>query len=119
MRLNGMGPRMFTVDVSDAELGKQIGNAMSQCVLERLLNKLIPAAGFANKVKADRWESGEAVKALEPSRDQTFMLPGGHEGEITKNKSKQARRDTLLELKSSVSILPTAKQMGVAEMGSR
>ena len=72
MRFQGIDPTIFTRDVSEPELGKQIGNAMSQCVIERLLNKLIPAAGFINKMPDDRWESGEAMKALEESRDKTF-----------------------------------------------
>ena len=82
MCFHGMEPTDFTMDVSKPELAKQIGNAMSQCVVERLLNKLIPAVGFANQAKTDRWESGEAVKGLEMSRDQSFMKKGNHEAEV-------------------------------------
>ena len=77
MRLQGMDPTLFTLAVSEPELGKQIGNAMSLCVLERILNELLPAAGFTNPIKPDRWLSGEAVRALEESRDRTFKLPEG------------------------------------------
>ena len=77
MRLHGMDPTLFKLAVSEPELGKQIGNAMSLCVLERVFNELLPAAGFTNPVKPDRWLSGEAVKALEESRDKSFKLPDG------------------------------------------
>ena len=77
MRFQGMDPTSFRMDVSEPELQRQIGNAMSLCVIERLLNRLIPAAGLANEAKEDRWESGEAVRRLEESRDGTFQKPEG------------------------------------------
>jgi len=76
MRFQGMDPTSFKTEVSEPELQRQIGNAMSLCVIERLLNRLIPAAGLANKAKVDRWESGDAVRGLEESRDGTFQRPG-------------------------------------------
>ena len=76
MRFQGMDPTSFKMEVSEPELQRQIGNAMSLCVIERLLNRLIPAAGLANKAKVDRWESGDAVRGLEESRDGTFQRPG-------------------------------------------
>ena len=41
-----MMPSDFKVAVSKTALGKQIGNAMSIHVIERLLVKRLPAAGF-------------------------------------------------------------------------
>eukprot|EP00413_Alexandrium_margalefii_P009372 CAMPEP_0204539654 /NCGR_PEP_ID=MMETSP0661-20131031/16899_1 /ASSEMBLY_ACC=CAM_ASM_000606 /TAXON_ID=109239 /ORGANISM="Alexandrium margalefi, Strain AMGDE01CS-322" /LENGTH=303 /DNA_ID=CAMNT_0051546273 /DNA_START=6 /DNA_END=913 /DNA_ORIENTATION=+ len=41
MRLQGMDPKDFQVAVSEAQLGKQIGNAMSVNVLERLFVRLL------------------------------------------------------------------------------
>ena len=73
MRFQGIDPSIFKLNVTEPELGKQVGNAMSQCVLERLLSRLIPAAGLINNHIADRWENGEAIKGLEASRDRTFL----------------------------------------------
>mmetsp|Transcript_79051 Transcript_79051/g.256372 ORF Transcript_79051/g.256372 Transcript_79051/m.256372 type:complete len:399 (+) Transcript_79051:59-1255(+) len=46
----------FKVVVSDSQLGRQIGNAMSVNILERLLVRILPAAGLAlaGSLK-DRW----------------------------------------------------------------
>ena len=46
MRLQGMNPARFKVAVSAAQLGRQLGNAMSVNVLERLLALVLPAAGL-------------------------------------------------------------------------
>ena len=73
MRFQGIDPSSFKKDVSEPELQKQIGNAMSLCVIERLLNKVIAAAGFLNQERPDRWENGEAIKELEESKDKSFM----------------------------------------------
>jgi len=60
MRLQGMCPETFKVAVSSAQLGKQIGNAMSANVLERLFARVLPAAGLARHGSlVDRWESGK------------------------------------------------------------
>ena len=65
LRLQGMCPTEFTVAVTDAQLRKQLGNAMSVNVLERLLVRVLPAAGLVQHgVLVDRWENGEAVKRL-------------------------------------------------------
>jgi len=59
MRMQGMHPESFKVAVSSAQLGKQIGNAMSVNVLERLLVRMLPAAGLARHGSlVDRWASG-------------------------------------------------------------
>ena len=47
MRLQGMDPTEFIAVVSDSQLGKQLGNAMSVNVLERILARVLPAAGLA------------------------------------------------------------------------
>jgi DNA (cytosine-5)-methyltransferase 1 len=56
LRLQGM-ERCFKQVVSNRQLGIQIGNAMSQNVIERILIKLLPAAGLVQKgtVLKDRW----------------------------------------------------------------
>lgn len=65
MRLQGMAPSAFKICVSEAQLGRQLGNAMSVNVLERLLVKLLPAAGLAKQGSLeDRWETGSALKTL-------------------------------------------------------
>ena len=38
-------------------------------VLERIFQKLLPAAGFLQALKPDRWLNGDAVRELEESRD--------------------------------------------------
>merc|ERR1719382_257269 len=73
MRLQGMDPKSFKVVVSDAPLGKQLGNTMSVNVLERLLVRLLPAAGLARKGSLrDRWQDGSAVRALAATRSTKF-----------------------------------------------
>lgn len=59
MRLQGMDPETFKVAVSETQLGKQIGNAMSVNVLERLFARLLPAAGLVpHGSLSDRWQCG-------------------------------------------------------------
>lgn len=57
MALQGMDYDKFKQDVTDRQLGCQIGNAMSQNVIERILTKLLPAAGLvSSKTRlVDRW----------------------------------------------------------------
>merc|ERR1712086_520091 len=75
MRLQGMDPTMFTVAVSNAQLGKQLGNTMSVCVLERLFTRLLPAAKLVRGgIVKDRWENGQAVKKLAATRGQGFKV---------------------------------------------
>lgn len=69
LRLQGMDPSTFKVVVSDKQLGKQLGNTMSVNVLERLLARLLPAAGLVSASRLqDRWENGSAVDQLESTR---------------------------------------------------
>jgi len=59
MRCQGIDPQTFKVDVSETQLGKQIGNAMSVNVLERLFVRILPAAGLVpHGLLHDRWEAG-------------------------------------------------------------
>jgi DNA (cytosine-5)-methyltransferase 1 len=56
LRCQGM-ERCFTQVISDPQLGAQIGNAMSQNVVERLLIQVLPAAGLVSPdcCLVDRW----------------------------------------------------------------
>lgn len=56
LRCQGM-ERSFKQVVSDRALGGQIGNAMSQNVIERILIKLLPAAGLVSQDRClvDHW----------------------------------------------------------------
>mmetsp|Transcript_33738 Transcript_33738/g.85296 ORF Transcript_33738/g.85296 Transcript_33738/m.85296 type:complete len:396 (+) Transcript_33738:139-1326(+) len=73
MRLQGMDPSKFRQAVSDPQLGKQLGNTMSVNVLERLLVRLLPAAGLVSAAGLrDRWEDGSAVRALARTRNRGF-----------------------------------------------
>lgn len=65
MRLQGMSPTFVEVCVKDGMFGKQFGDAMSVNVVERIMGRLLPAAGIARtRPFHDRWESGEAVKEI-------------------------------------------------------
>ena len=65
-----MNPAHFTVAVPDAQLGKQLGNAMSVNVLERVFVNALPAAGLINQsYLVDRWKSGDALVALKKTKD--------------------------------------------------
>ena len=66
-RLQGMNPDHFKQVVSDAQWRKQLGNAMSVNVLERLLARLLPAVGLTGALP-DRWASGTALAELETTR---------------------------------------------------
>jgi len=67
MRLQGMDEKGFVQVVSDRQLGKQVGNAMSQNILERIMVRLLPAAGLVPRSRAlhDRWQA--ACKVAEPN----------------------------------------------------
>lgn len=56
LRCQGM-ERSFKQVVTDRALGAQIGNAMSQNIIERLLIQLLPAAGLVSQDQRlrDRW----------------------------------------------------------------
>lgn len=55
LRCQGM-TKCFKQVVTDRALGGQVGNAMSQNVLERLFVRILPAAGLVSKGKlSDRW----------------------------------------------------------------
>ena len=95
-RLHGISPNHFKVAVSDQQLKNQLGNAVSVNVLERLLVRLLPAAGLTGRLR-DRWASfftGSAAE-LKRTRDcklsQVCLVCGasGHVATITKG-----RRDT-------------------------
>ena len=57
MRLHGMDPSEFKVVVPKAQLGIQLGHAMSVNVVERILMRVLPAAGLVKRGSlVDRWE---------------------------------------------------------------
>ena len=59
-----MNPDDFKQVVPDAQWRKQLGNAMSVNVVERLLARLLPAAGLTGPLP-DHWASGAAAAELE------------------------------------------------------
>lgn len=68
MRIQGINPATFKVDVTEPQLGKQIGNAMSVNVLERLLVRILPAAKLApHGALRDRWAKGKPPAELTAS----------------------------------------------------
>mmetsp|Transcript_58005 Transcript_58005/g.175343 ORF Transcript_58005/g.175343 Transcript_58005/m.175343 type:complete len:122 (-) Transcript_58005:613-978(-) len=78
MRLQGMQPRSFRQVVSDAQLGKQIGNAMSKNVLERLFARLLPAAGLvAHGAVSDRWRTGKPPAEFTSPAARRRAAPAG------------------------------------------
>ena len=65
IRLQGMNPKLVQICVKEGMFGKQIGNAMSVNVVERIMGRLFAAAGIARMTPLrDRWESGEAIRRL-------------------------------------------------------
>ena len=75
MRLQGMDPTEFVAVVSDSQLGKQLGNAMSVNVLERIFTRVLPAAGLAKPgTLVDVWQTGEAIERLSSTRDKGFKV---------------------------------------------
>jgi DNA (cytosine-5)-methyltransferase 1 len=65
LRCQGM-ERCFKQVTTDRQLGSMIGNAMSQNVLERLLIKVLPAAGLASgRPLFDRW-AAKAQRSTKP-----------------------------------------------------
>jgi len=76
LRCQGM-ERAFKQVVSDRALGGQIGNAMSQNILERLLVKLLPAAGLVKQSRRlhDRWAAAAHKQAAVAKSDEDFRKP--------------------------------------------
>merc|ERR1719464_1740149 len=68
LRCQGMR-RCFKQVVSDKALGGQIGNAMSQNILERLFVSLLPAAGLVQRGTRlrDRWAAAAKKRKATPS----------------------------------------------------
>ena len=58
MRLQGMHPDELKVVVPSNEFGKQLGNAMSLNVIERVLFRVLEATGLVTRGSmVDRWQS--------------------------------------------------------------
>ncbi len=64
MRLQGMNPSKFYVDVTKRDLGEQIGNAVSVNVIERVLLRALQALHMIANSVVDRWKSGEALQEI-------------------------------------------------------
>jgi len=73
-RLQGMDHSEFIVDVPEATLGQQLGNAMSVNVIERVIQKAILVTSGFNEVLPfalpDRWRNGDALKQLQANRSK-------------------------------------------------
>ena len=67
LRLQGMEPATFKSAVPEIEVGRQIGNAMSVNVVERLLLSILKHIGCVSSSTEDRWESGSAQQVLSKS----------------------------------------------------
>ena len=87
LRLQGINPAKFKVDVSECILGQQIGNAMSVNVIERILNRSLQAAGLTRKgclkdspdVTLDRWANGFGFKEIRsPCREISELNVPSH-----------------------------------------
>ena len=72
MRLMGMNPTEFTLDVTLPQVAKQVGNAMSLNVIERIIYNILPAAGFGKNNNEDRWTSSRAMEEIKASRNRGF-----------------------------------------------
>ena len=72
MRLMGMNPSEFTLDVTVPQVAKQIGDAMSLNVIERIIYNILPAAGFGANKNEDRWVSGSAIREIKASKNKGF-----------------------------------------------
>ena len=67
---SGMSPekRKKPGNVSERQFAMQVGNAMSVNVVERILTRLLPAAGLTGPLE-DRWASGAARRELALTRE--------------------------------------------------
>eukprot|EP00443_Scrippsiella_acuminata_P016363 CAMPEP_0115206868 /NCGR_PEP_ID=MMETSP0270-20121206/20425_1 /TAXON_ID=71861 /ORGANISM="Scrippsiella trochoidea, Strain CCMP3099" /LENGTH=440 /DNA_ID=CAMNT_0002620449 /DNA_START=67 /DNA_END=1387 /DNA_ORIENTATION=+ len=75
----------FQVAVSDPQLGKQIGNAMSVNILERLFARLLPAARLAEPGSlVDRWATSAADGDQAAPSIKRAMTPFGAGGSLLK-----------------------------------
>eukprot|EP00445_Apocalathium_hangoei_P069137 CAMPEP_0204138222 /NCGR_PEP_ID=MMETSP0361-20130328/17855_1 /ASSEMBLY_ACC=CAM_ASM_000343 /TAXON_ID=268821 /ORGANISM="Scrippsiella Hangoei, Strain SHTV-5" /LENGTH=206 /DNA_ID=CAMNT_0051092003 /DNA_START=39 /DNA_END=656 /DNA_ORIENTATION=- len=71
----------FKVVVSDFQLGRQIGNAMSVNILERLLVRILPAAGLAlaGSLK-DRWAHPASSASSASSSSSSSLVASATSG---------------------------------------
>ena len=74
MRLQGVDPQTFVYDISDQEIGRQLGNAMSVNVIERLLHSIFSSTNTLpqSEETVDRWKTGQALRHLQSSIDVSF-----------------------------------------------
>ena len=65
LKLQGIDPKKFTFrNLDEATMSRQIGNSMSVNILERLIPRVLAAAGLQPANYLDRWTSGVAFEAL-------------------------------------------------------
>ena len=66
-RLQGMDPRRFKKIHEDTEVGRQLGNAMSVNVIERILIQILKIIPLHHTKTSftDRWQTGEAIRKLQ------------------------------------------------------
>jgi len=90
LRCQGM-ERSFKQVVSDLQLGAQIGNAMSQNVIERILIKVLPAAGLVSPCRrlVDRWALANST-AKKAEVQATSRKRGASISTCSSKKPKQA-----------------------------
>jgi DNA (cytosine-5)-methyltransferase 1 len=108
LRLQGMPTpdEGFKVAVSDNQLGRQIGNAMSCNVLERLFVQLLPAAGLARSERLeDRWASAGKAPVTPPAHSRRLAR------RLSKTPSPCVKRVRV----SRASTEPNAKRARVAK----
>jgi DNA (cytosine-5)-methyltransferase 1 len=78
LRCQGM-ERSFKQVVSDRALGMQIGNAMGQNIIERLLVQLLPAAGLVSQDTPlqDRWRAASRRSEAKGTKRSASSLASG------------------------------------------
>jgi len=92
MRLQGMNPATFKVAVSEAQLGRQLGNTMSVNTFERLLTRVLPAAQLVRHGDlTDRWENGSAVRLLSQTCGMGFMPLDANAKKILARKGREEK----------------------------
>ena len=73
-RFQGFDPTKIKQSVSNVEMGRMLGNAMSINIVERILFRVLRHMGFVQLASTvDRWESGEAQRALRASKNNLLQ----------------------------------------------
>ena len=82
MRLQGFRPDRFSMPkISEDEFAKQLGNAMSVNVVERILHQVFQSTNLQHTADVnsgaaiDKWQTGVQFKSLLGSVDPSFTGP--------------------------------------------